>query len=123
MSFIKKPYCKVCHDAGKNESEYSNHYVKSLPDRNGKTIVTCPTLLSINCRYCNQNGHTLKFCMELKNNQKNNQKNNNHLKFVETNKEGNTIKTTKIFPSTIWRTFTQPPVKKDETIMNLEIFF
>ena len=29
----------------------------------------------------------------------------------------------KIFPSTIWRTFTQPPVKKDETIMNLEIFF
>ena len=66
----KKPYCKVCQDAGKPESEYTNHYVRSLPDRNGKTIVTCPTLNSTACRCCNKMGHTTKFCPEIKNNHK-----------------------------------------------------
>lgn len=66
----KKPYCKVCQDAGKPESEYTNHYVRSLPDRNGKTIVTCPTLNSTACRCCNKMGHTTKFCPEIKNNRK-----------------------------------------------------
>ena len=27
---MKKPYCKVCHDAGKTESEYTSHWVKDL---------------------------------------------------------------------------------------------
>ena len=58
----KKPYCKVCHDAGKSESEYTNHYVRSSPDRNGNTNVTCPTLLSTECRFCYKLGHTTKFC-------------------------------------------------------------
>lgn len=58
----KKPYCKVCHDAGKPESEYTNHYVRSSPDRNGNTNVTCPTLLSTECRFCYKLGHTTKFC-------------------------------------------------------------
>jgi len=58
----KKPYCKVCHDAGKPESEYTSHWVRSLPDRSGKTKVTCPTLLSTECRYCYKLGHTAKFC-------------------------------------------------------------
>ena len=53
----KKPYCKVCHDAGKTESEYTSHWVKDLT---GKT--TCPTLLSTECRYCYKLGHTAKFC-------------------------------------------------------------
>jgi len=53
----KKPYCKVCHDAGKPESEYTSHWVKDLT---GKT--TCPTLLSTECRYCYKLGHTAKFC-------------------------------------------------------------
>ena len=53
----KKPYCKVCHDAGKSESEYTNHWVKDLT---GKT--TCPTLLNTQCRYCFKLGHTAKFC-------------------------------------------------------------
>jgi hypothetical protein len=61
----KKPYCKVCFDAGKPESEYTSHWVRSLPDRNGKTTVTCPTLLDTNCRYCYQSGHTTKFCKVL----------------------------------------------------------
>ena len=58
----RKPYCKVCHDAGKPESEYTSHYVRSLPDRTGKTTVICPTLLNTNCRYCKKVGHTTKFC-------------------------------------------------------------
>jgi hypothetical protein len=53
----KKPYCKVCHDSGKSEKEYTNHWVKDL---SGKVI--CPTLLSLECRCCYQLGHTVKFC-------------------------------------------------------------
>jgi len=56
----KKPFCKVCQDAGKPESEYTSHFVKSLE---GKVI--CPTLLSLECRYCFQAGHTVKFCSVL----------------------------------------------------------
>ncbi len=57
---IKKPFCKVCHDAGKPESEYTSHWVKDLT---GKT--TCPTLLNTECRFCHKLGHTAKFCKEL----------------------------------------------------------
>lgn len=72
-----KPFCKVCHDAGKLESEYTSHYVRSLPDRNGHTMVTCPTLLSTECRYCGNYGHTTKFCSIAANkNQKQNQAQN-----------------------------------------------
>lgn len=60
-----KPYCKVCFDAGKPESEYTSHWVRTLPDRSGKTTVTCPTLLNTECRYCSQSGHTTKFCKVL----------------------------------------------------------
>lgn len=51
----KKPYCKICHDAGK--SDYNSHWVK---DSNGKVL--CPTLLNTECRYCFKMGHTIKFC-------------------------------------------------------------
>jgi hypothetical protein len=64
-----KPYCKVCHDAGKPESEYANHWVKDL---NGKTI--CPTLLNTECRYCFKRGHTTKFCSVLAKNNKEKEK-------------------------------------------------
>ena len=60
MKIVKKPYCKVCHDAGKPESEYTSHWVK---DQSGKT--TCPFLLSLKCRYCNEAGHTVKHCVKL----------------------------------------------------------
>jgi len=62
---VKKPYCKVCQDAGKPESEYTSHWVKDL---SGKT--TCPTLLSTECRYCFKLGHTAKFCNVLAKNNK-----------------------------------------------------
>lgn len=65
MSAIRtntKPFCKICFDAKKPESVYTNHYVRSRPDANGKTIVTCPTLNATECRYCFKFGHTIKFC-------------------------------------------------------------
>lgn len=67
---VKKPFCKVCQDAGKPESEYTSHYVRSLPDRTGKTTVTCPTLLATECRYCYKFGHTTKFCPVIEANKK-----------------------------------------------------
>ena len=75
---IKKPYCKICHDAGKPEREYTNHWVKDL---NGKTI--CPTLLNTECRYCFKRGHTAKFCSALaKNLTKNNLAKNNNKQVI-----------------------------------------
>jgi hypothetical protein len=66
----KKPFCKVCHDAGKTESEYTSHYVRSMPDHNGKSNVTCPTLNATECRYCYKLGHTTKFCPAIAENEK-----------------------------------------------------
>lgn len=66
----KKPFCKVCQDAGKPESEYTSHWVRSLPDRTGKTTVLCPTLMSTECRYCFKLGHTAKFCPVIEKNKK-----------------------------------------------------
>jgi len=66
----KKPFCKVCFDAKKPESEYTSHRVRSLPDINGKTIVLCPVLASTECRYCYEFGHTTKFCTVLEENKK-----------------------------------------------------
>ena len=72
----KKSFCKVCQDAGKPESEYTSHFVRTLPDINGKSIVTCPVLNSTECRYCCQLGHTTKFCPVLEKNEKRNKKDN-----------------------------------------------
>lgn len=55
-----KPFCKVCHDAGKTEKEYTSHFVKSEPGPNGKVV--CPTLLNQVCRYCYNPGHTAGYC-------------------------------------------------------------
>jgi hypothetical protein len=66
----KKPYCKVCFDAGKPETEYSSHRTRTLPDRNGKTTVTCPTLLNTECRFCFKLGHTTKYCPAIEQNRK-----------------------------------------------------
>lgn len=64
-SGAKKPFCKVCQDAGKSEKEYTSHYVRSEPGPNGKVV--CPTLLSLRCGYCDGLGHTPKFCPILAN--------------------------------------------------------
>ena len=70
-----KPFCKVCKDAGKSESDYTSHHVRSLPDKQGNTKVTCPTLLNTECRYCYELGHTAKFCPTLANRQKADERN------------------------------------------------
>ena len=70
----KKPFCKVCHDAGKTESEYTSHFVRSLPDINGKSKITCPVLAATKCRYCYEAGHTTKFCPILEENNKRSKK-------------------------------------------------
>lgn len=57
MQVVPQPFCKVCKDSDKSEAMYTSHWVK---DKQGK--VCCPTLLSQQCRYCNNHGHTIKFC-------------------------------------------------------------
>lgn len=57
-------YCKVCHDAGKSESEYRSHFIRDSRDSN--STVVCPTLLALECRYCYKNGHTVKYCPSIK---------------------------------------------------------
>jgi len=59
----KKPFCKVCFDAGKSEKEYTSHYLKDRPGPKGKVI--CPTLLATECRYCHQHGHFKSHCQRL----------------------------------------------------------
>lgn len=54
---VVKPCCKVCKDAGKSAQEYGSHWPK---DKEGVTV--CPTLLSQECRYCEEFGHTVKYC-------------------------------------------------------------
>jgi hypothetical protein len=54
---VVKPCCKVCKDAGKSAQEYGSHWPK---DKDGVTV--CPTLLSQECRYCEEMGHTVKYC-------------------------------------------------------------
>jgi hypothetical protein len=66
----KKPFCKVCQDAGKTEAEYTSHFVRSRPDMNGNTKVTCPVLAATECRYCYKLGHTTKFCPVIEENTK-----------------------------------------------------
>lgn len=58
------PFCKVCFDAGKSEKEYRSHFVKN--EVGGNSIVVCPTIKSIECRYCHKAGHTVKYCDALK---------------------------------------------------------
>ena len=62
---VVKPYCKVCHDAGKLEREYTSHFVKSEPGNMG--VVVCPTLLNQKCRFCDKLGHTVSRCPEIAN--------------------------------------------------------
>jgi len=59
----KKPFCKVCFDAGKPEQEYTSHFLKDRPGPNGKVI--CPTLLATECRYCHEHGHFKSHCPDL----------------------------------------------------------
>ena len=58
-----KPFCKVCKDAGKSEEEYTNHFVRASAAHDAEVV--CPTLLSQACRYCQKDGHTVRYCPSL----------------------------------------------------------
>jgi hypothetical protein len=64
-----KPFCKVCFDAGKPESSYTSHYVKSAPGPTGKLV--CPTLLNQSCLTCGHTGHTSGYCTQNQNQRQN----------------------------------------------------
>ena len=58
------PFCKFCKDSGKSQQEFTSHYPKDKPGKDGKVI--CPTILSNECRYCHEKGHAKSHCPKLK---------------------------------------------------------
>ena len=65
----KTPFCNACFKAGKNEGEYTSHFIRSTPGPNG--VVVCPTVLSASCNYCGKSGHWAneKHCPTMKKDQ------------------------------------------------------
>lgn len=52
-------FCAVCSSAGR--PDYNTHFVRADKfDRN--SAITCPYLLSIQCRICGESGHTASYC-------------------------------------------------------------
>ena len=64
----RTPFCNMCFKAGKSEKEYASHWLRDRPGAGG--VVTCPYLLSIECRYCHDKGHTVTRCPILANKNK-----------------------------------------------------
>lgn len=58
----KKPFCKMCFDA--KRPGYDTHYLKDFSGHEPKVV--CPYLLSLQCNYCKQDGHTISYCPVLK---------------------------------------------------------
>ena len=56
-TITKKPFCKVCFDAGKDSAH---------PLRNAAGQTMCPYLLSLRCNNCHKSGHTVKYCTSSK---------------------------------------------------------
>ncbi len=57
---VKKPFCKVCKDAGKSEKEYTSHFVRQTP--HPESPIICPTILNTKCNFCNGIGHLVSRC-------------------------------------------------------------
>ena len=89
-------FCKVCFDAGKSETEYTSHFVKDRPGKGG--LVVCPTINNVECRYCHQVGHTVKYCKMIEEKEKQAKK-FNALKQI-TNKNISSNKNTNIISNT-----------------------
>jgi len=60
-SASRTPFCAICKKAGKTQQEFNSHFVRDAPNGN----VVCPTLLSTECRYCHDLGHTKTHCPKL----------------------------------------------------------
>ena len=59
------PYCKTCHKAGKSYHEYTNHWTRDKPGKDGNII--CPVILNTVCNYCKEKGHWIKYCPVISN--------------------------------------------------------
>ena len=85
-AFTRKPFCKVCADAGKTDTA---HFPRKTPDPNSEVV--CPTLLALECRYCFKNGHTVKYCLVLKERknfeEQNRREHDRHVRQVERQEE------------------------------------
>lgn len=57
------PYCRTCHKAGKSYNEYTNHWTRDNPGKDGNII--CPVILNTVCNYCKEKGHWIKYCHNL----------------------------------------------------------
>jgi len=58
------PFCKFCKDSGKTQQQFTSHYPKDKPGKDG--VVVCPTILANDCRYCHKKGHAKSHCPVLK---------------------------------------------------------
>ncbi len=58
------PFCKFCKDSGKTQAEFTSHYPKDKPGKDGNVV--CPTILNNECRYCHTKGHAKSHCPVLK---------------------------------------------------------
>jgi len=72
-------FCKFCKDAGKTQKEFTSHYPKDKPGKDGKVV--CPTILNNECRYCHEKGHAKSHCpvLKVKNSRKRMTGGSNHL--------------------------------------------
>jgi hypothetical protein len=53
-------FCAFCKNIGRPESEYFSHFTRQSKDP--KSAITCPELLSIQCKHCHGFGHKSKDC-------------------------------------------------------------
>jgi hypothetical protein len=58
MASSRTPFCSVCMQAGRPNSEYFTHYTMSDSGPRGEMGVL---MLSLECRYCHELGHTPKY--------------------------------------------------------------
>ena len=72
--------CVVCKAAGKCDN--LGHFI-----RNDKGTVVCPTLLDQKCRHCGQNGHTPKYCVIKKQEERQDRRASFHQSFVATTED------------------------------------
>lgn len=86
---MSKMFCKICLDSGKPESEYSSHFIRENKNPNSKIV--CPTLLSLECKYCFKKGHTVKYCNTLLKKTKENAKREKRHQYNQHNVESSSL--------------------------------
>lgn len=88
-------FCKVCKDMGKPESVWKSHYVRQTPHPNSD--VTCPTILSNVCKFCNIKGHLISTCAKKKKELKQAKQQVKEKRFVDVQRDVPIVKTRNAF--------------------------